>query len=123
VAAAENNTAAIKVLVAAGANVHEASAGRFTPLLFAVRGGHVAASRALLNAGADPNKRMPDGMSALVLAIYNAHYELAAFLLDRGTDPNASARDGRHSIRSQVAPAEPRIQPARCGSHGESRQS
>jgi len=91
-AAAENNAAAINALVSAGANVHASSSGRFTPLLFAVRGGHIDATRALLDAGADVNEKMTDGMSALVLAVYNAHYELAAFLLDRGADPNAAAQ-------------------------------
>ena len=64
----------------------------FTPLLFAVRGGHLDATRALLDAGADVNERLADGMSALVLAVYNAHYELAAALLERGADPNAAAQ-------------------------------
>jgi len=89
-AAAENNSAAIRVLTAAGANVREKSTGQFTPLLFAVRGGHVEAAGTLLDAGANVNDTLPDGMSALVLAVYNAHFELAAFLLDRGADPNAS---------------------------------
>jgi mono/diheme cytochrome c family protein len=64
----------------------------FTPLLFAVRGGHLESTRALLDAGADVNERMPDGMSALVLAVYNAHYELASALLERGADANAAAQ-------------------------------
>ena len=59
-AAAENNAAAIRVLVAAGADIHaKSTSGTFTPLLFAVRGGHVDATRALLDAGADVNERLP----------------------------------------------------------------
>ena len=64
----------------------------FTPLVFAVRAGHLGSTRALLDAGADVNERLPDGMSALVLAVDNAHYELAAALLERGADPNAAAQ-------------------------------
>ena len=42
-AAAENNAAVVKLLVEAGADVRERSrGGAFSPLLFAVRGGHVA---------------------------------------------------------------------------------
>ena len=68
------------------------ASGMFTPLLFAVRGGHLDATRALLDAGADVNERLPDGMSALVLAVHNAHYELAAALLERSADLNAAAQ-------------------------------
>jgi ankyrin repeat protein len=91
-AAAENNAAAISALAAAGADIHAVSLGKFTPLLFAVRGGHVDATGALLEAGANVDERMADGMSALVLAVYNAHFELAGFLLDRGANPNAAAQ-------------------------------
>ena len=89
-AAAENNAAAIRMLVAAGADVRARSDASFTPLLFAVRGGHVDAAGALLDAGADIEDTLSDGMSALVLALYNAHFELASFLLDRGANPNAA---------------------------------
>jgi ankyrin repeat protein len=91
-AAAENNAAAIRALAAAGADIRALSNGKFTPLLFAVRGGHIEATRALLEAGADINERMADGMSALVLALYNAHFELAGFLVDKGADTNAAAQ-------------------------------
>jgi len=64
----------------------------FSPLLFAVRAGHIDAVRALLDAGANPNDAVSDGTSALVLATLNAHFELAALLLDRGADPNADAQ-------------------------------
>ena len=100
-AAAENNATAIRVLTRGGAAVRARSTGQFTPLLFAVRGGHIEAAAALLDAGADVDDAMPDGMSALVLAIYNAHYELAAALLDRGADPDA-ARQGWTALH-QVA--------------------
>jgi ankyrin repeat protein len=64
--------------------------GGFTPLLFAVRQGHLDATKALLDAGANVNDKLPDGSSALVLATSNAHYELGLMLVDRGADPNAA---------------------------------
>ena len=114
-AAVEGNAAAVKVLTEGGADIHAVSAGpkyveqgrsqdgfvnysrkgridKLTPLLFAVRAGHIDAVRALLDAGASVNETVPDyGASALVVAIINAHWELASVLLDRGADPNAAA--------------------------------
>ena len=124
-AAAEGNTAAIKVLLEAGADVSARSselkafhendfvAGRlndnlserlpmFTPLQFAVRGGHIEATRMLLDAGANVNDPAPNGALPLHIAILNAHWELAAFLVDRGADVDAEAPGGRplHQIAS-----------------------
>jgi ankyrin repeat protein len=65
--------------------------GGFTPLLFAVREGHIDAARILLEAGANANDALPDGTSAVTLAATNAHYELALFLVSKGADPNAAA--------------------------------
>ena len=105
-AAANNNAAAIHVLAEQGADLHartdnpsrspgrgfsSAPATGFTPLLFAVRGGHLDAVQVLLDAGADVNDTVSDGQSALVVATANANWELAAYLLDRGADPNHAA--------------------------------
>ncbi len=64
----------------------------FTPLLYAVREGHMEAARALLAAGANANDSLSDGMSALVVAIKNHHWELGDVLLEYGADPNAAAQ-------------------------------
>ncbi|MXY17480.1 MAG: ankyrin repeat domain-containing protein, partial [Acidobacteria bacterium] len=112
-AAAQGHAAVIDLLADAGADVHDRSAapasaataagsqaavfrdyarrGRidaFTPLLFAVRAGHVDAVRTLLERGAHVNDTAPNGASALVVAAVNAHWELGALLLDAGADPN-----------------------------------
>ena len=105
-AAARNNASVVHVLAEVGADVHartdNPSSGRgrtfasapatgFTPLLFAVRAGHLDAARVLLDAGADPNDSVSDGQSALVIAAANANWQMAAYLLDRGADPNHTA--------------------------------
>ena len=64
----------------------------FSPLMFAVRNGHMDVVRVLLDGGANVNDELSDGTSALMLAVANAHYELAAYLLERDADPNANAR-------------------------------
>jgi ankyrin repeat protein len=114
-AAAQNNVAAIRALIDAGANLHARSREpqfkaswwvgnganqqigdepriEFTPLLFAVRAGHIESVKTLLDAGANVNDTAPNGTSALVLATLNSHWELAALLLDRNADPNAGGQ-------------------------------
>ena len=108
-AAAENHITAVQLLIEAGANVHARTraivpenggyrsdaltflhVGGFTPLLFAVRGGHTETVLALLDAGASLHERLANGEGPLHLAIMNAHYDLAALLLEKGADPNGS---------------------------------
>ncbi len=112
-AAAEGNVEAITALIEAGAEVNARSeehdfkkisggmsSGKkqeviqFTPLMFAVRDGHVEAVEALLDAGVAVNEPLSDGTSALILAVINAHFELAGILLDRGANPNDDRAGG-----------------------------
>ena len=73
-------------------NAGSGSLPGFTPLMFAVRAGHVEAVRALAKAGANVNDTVLDGSSALVVAVINGRYEAAAVLLEYGADPNADAQ-------------------------------
>ena len=110
-AAAENDPLVVQALIERGAAVRARSnvvgftpsnegylpgiylpAGSFTPLLFAVREGHIECVRLLLAAGADVNESLPSGPNALTIAILNAHYDVGALLLDKGANPNADAQ-------------------------------
>lgn len=62
--------------------------GGLTPLLHAVRQGHVEATLALLEGGADLHKPSADQTSALLMAALNGQWDLARILLERGADPN-----------------------------------
>lgn len=103
-AASEGHAAVVRLLVAHGADIRARSIlpqrsgvrgppggrpGGMTPILFAVRGGHIATTLALLQAGASVNEQAPSGNSLLHLAIVNAHFELAAALVKAGADTNA----------------------------------
>jgi len=93
-AASEGNTDASEVLIEFGADIKAKSQSGYTPLLFAVRGGHKETVQALLAHGANANDVAPDatsafGTSALHMAVVNAYFEVAAVLLDHGADPNA----------------------------------
>ncbi len=109
-AAAEGHTEVVRLLVSHGANIHARStfpegvdvrrmsrrtvrADRpegMTPILFAIRGGHIETALALIEAGVGVNETAPSGNSLLHLAIMNAHFELAATLLEKGADPNVA---------------------------------
>ncbi len=77
------------LLIEFGADVKAKTPGGFTPLLFAVRNGHIDATNVLLQHGANVNDVAPDGTTALNMAAVNAYFELAMVLLDHGADPNA----------------------------------
>lgn len=69
--------------------------GALSPVLFAVRRGHIEATQALVDAGANLNDAavMIEGEgleSALILAVANGAYEMASWLLDHGADPKAN---------------------------------
>jgi ankyrin repeat protein len=128
-AAARNNVAAIGTLVELGADINARtnsppqSVGRtsesgntfsapsptgFTPLMFAIRAGHLDAVRLLLEAGANVNDTLSDGTTALVVATANAHWELADFLLDKGADPNLAGA-GWNALHQAVRTRRPNV--------------
>jgi len=70
--------------------------GGLTPLLHAVRQGHVESVEALLEGGADINQIAEDGdrTSPLLMATLNGHFDLALALLAKGADPNMTSDAG-----------------------------
>ncbi|HUE90160.1 MAG TPA: ankyrin repeat domain-containing protein [Vicinamibacterales bacterium] len=69
--------------------------GGLTPLLFAVRQGHVEATEALLRAGADVNHvGAGDKTSPLLMAIINGHFDLAQLFIDDGADVSLASEGG-----------------------------
>jgi ankyrin repeat protein len=62
--------------------------GWLTPMMFAVREGHMEIARTLVAAGADLDIVSADGKNSLALAIFNGQYEMASYLIDNGVDVN-----------------------------------
>lgn len=116
-AASEGNAAAVKLLIEARADINARStelktffenkftAGRkdadskerlpmYTPLLFAVSGGHIEVAKALLDAGANVNDGTSDGTTALHIAVINAQWEMGVMLVERGGDVKLESPGG-----------------------------
>jgi uncharacterized protein len=72
-----------------------AAHGGITPLLFAVRQGHMDAVRSLVTAGADVNQVSGgDQTSPLLMAVINGNFDVAKYLLDRGANPRLASENG-----------------------------
>lgn len=108
------HAAAAETLIDAGADINVRSKGKFSPMIFAVRGGHADIVRLLLARGVNPNDVIAgpafsagvqgattDSTSLVGLAILNAQYKIAELLLENGADPNAS--DSRGSLLHTLA--------------------
>lgn len=69
--------------------------GGLTPLLHAIRQGHVEATLTLLEAGAEINQVSGgDQTSPLLMASVNGQFDLVLTLLERGADPNLASHAG-----------------------------
>ena len=129
-AAAGRHPEVVRALVDHGADVHAASRGGFTPLLFASQQGDIESARALLAAGAGideapladvdarrdemggpcvtSSQRSPqcflprENGTPLVVATDSGHEALALFLLEKGADPNGIDAYGRTALHYAV---------------------
>ena len=110
----KGHTAAAHALIEAGADINARSKGKFSPMVFAVRGGRIEIVRLLLAKGVKANDVIAgpafsagvqgattDSTSLVGLAILNAQYHIAQLLLESGADPNPS--DSRGSLLHTVA--------------------
>ena len=110
----EGHTAAVQLLIESGADINARSKGKFSPMVFAVRGGKADIVRLLLKAGANANDTVAgaavstgvagpttDSTSLVGLAIINGQYDTARLLLENGADPNAP--DSRGSLLHTLA--------------------
>ncbi|HEX8030551.1 MAG TPA: ankyrin repeat domain-containing protein [Vicinamibacterales bacterium] len=92
--------AAVKALIAAGADVKAAAknALKVQALHAAVAGRNLEIVKAVLDAGADPNAQQQQGFRPLHEAGTNANRALADLLIARGGDPSLTSDDGKSAI-------------------------
>ena len=85
----DGDFAAVRALLAGGADVNEKCRSGQSALMVAAAHGDLEAVRLLLRAGARVNERRGDGMTALIHAAFFGHEAVVRTLLDGGADLKA----------------------------------
>ena len=99
VAARVGDPAAVKKLVAQGANPNAPDGvNSWTPLQHAIHKHQIASMVALLDSGADPNAPDPHGVTPLMMAAGYGYTDMVQILLKRGADPRLRDRDGSTAL-------------------------
>jgi ankyrin repeat protein len=88
---------AVRQLVAAGANVNEATHYSLTPLANAAEFGHTEIVTLLLQAGAKVNAAA-DGYTPLMRACVGGQSQTVRLLLEAGADSNLERHDGQRAL-------------------------
>jgi len=99
-AARSGDTAAIKLLVARGAdpNLADTAANGWTPMEHAIHKHQVAAVTALLDAGANVNATSRNGTTALMMAAGYGYTDVVELLLARGADRTLKNAKGETAL-------------------------
>jgi ankyrin repeat protein len=125
----------MRVLLTAGADIHQTSVDGSSPLLVAVQNGHYDIARFLLERGANPNQANAKGWTPLYLAVAHRDalttaipapskegaLDFIKLLLDRGADANARIKmrlevhQANTSLWLKEAGATPLLRAALCG--------
>ncbi|HEX3397438.1 MAG TPA: ankyrin repeat domain-containing protein [Steroidobacteraceae bacterium] len=96
--ATRNDARALKALLEAGVGADMHTAIETTPLIAAVRGGHMDAVSLLLGTGADPNAADAQGHSPLMLASASGAAAMIQLLLEHRADVDAQDHDQRSAL-------------------------
>ncbi len=98
-AALQDDTAAVRRLLAAGANATAADRYGVTPISIAAQNGNPEILQLLLDAGADANTQLPGGESILMTAARTGRLPAVEVLLRHGANPNhAEPRRGQTAL-------------------------
>lgn len=97
-AAHRGDVAAMRELIALGADINKACCGMYPPLHAAASEGHDEATRFLLERGAKVNLRHKFDATALMEAALDNQVEIARLLICYGADVNARETFGNQTI-------------------------
>lgn len=134
-AAREGALASVQALVAAKADVNQATGDGSTAMLVAIQNGHYDVATFLLTHGADPNQSNEKGWNPLYLAVKHRNIETGTIpvpnanqaldfiklLVDKGANPNlqlkanTEIRNGQRATWLNEAGATPFLRAALCG--------
>jgi ankyrin repeat protein len=103
-AARNGHTAAIAVLLKAGARVNGADGDGYTPLMYAARNGCATAVHTLVAAGADIHRADKDGDTALHWASMNGRFNAARVLVVVGAWADVTNKWGKRPVDKVRAP-------------------
>ena len=99
-AAQDGHVEAVRLLLAAGANVNLQAQNGVTALIMAAQNGHADVIRLLLANGANVNMQRPNGGTALMSAAYNGHADVIRLLLAAGANVDMQRSDGVTALMS-----------------------
>ena len=94
VACRSGDIAAVRNLIAIGADIESRDDRRWTPLISACKEGHATVVELLLAKGANIRSQDADGITALMYACQQGHAEEARLLLDSNANIESGDKDG-----------------------------
>jgi hypothetical protein len=98
-AAREGDTAAIRRLIASGADPNAPSGGNdWTPLMHAIHKHQNASIPALIDGGADPNRASASGVTPLMMAAGYGYDDTVRLLMQRGAKAALKNADGESAL-------------------------
>lgn len=103
------DVAAVRTLLARGADVNGREPDGTTPLYWAVKGNHTAVAEALIRAGADVNAVTRYGVTPLSVACLNGNPSMVELLLAAGADANTSLPGGESALMTAARTGEAAI--------------
>jgi ankyrin repeat protein len=105
----DGDTASVKRLIDAGADVNARNLDGNTPLHLACLWGHMDIVRLLIETGAELNTRDDSDCTPLHLTCFRGLTEIARFLIEHGADVNASNDYGRTLLHRACSNGRPGI--------------